>query len=543
MAAVTEKLLIEQPADGPEPISLDQQYWNEFRSPLNIPSAASYPITHISCPSVNPKRPTFSTDSFIVTSGARVDIFSSRTRKSVRQISRFKDDAHSAEIRQDGRVLVAGDDTGVIQVFDVNSRAILKTWDQQKQPVWTTKFSPTNLTAVLSTGDDRTVRLWDLPSQDPITTFTGHEDYVRSGAFIPDNVSGLLLSGSYDETVRIWDPRSPSRAAMTFKHAAPVEAVLPMPSGTTIIAAADNRVSILDIVAGKPLTVLKNHQKTVTSLCLASKGTRVVCGGLDGHVKIFDTSSWNVVAGLKYPSPILSLSVIPGSGSSTDKHLAVGMQSGVLSIRTKLSVQQQDKAKEREKEMQALVSGDIAEHDRKEAKKRKRSEQMKLSGRKFRPEIEAEGAVGVSIDGNAYTKPKKLAHWEQSLRKGRWAEALDKVLAPQPGYSVPTVHALLTALRHRTALMAALRGRDSVTLQPILKWVTKCIKDPKLVEICVEVALDIFYLYSDRMGMSTEIDELVRNLHQRVRREVSQSLQACQTEGMVEMLMASSVRS
>ena len=102
-----------------------------------------------------------------------------------------------------------GMETGTIQVFDVNSRAILKTWKEQKQPVHTVKWSPKDITALMSCGDDRTVRLWDLPSEASIHTFRGHQDYVRTGAFLPGQTSSLMVSGSYDQTVRLWDPRTP----------------------------------------------------------------------------------------------------------------------------------------------------------------------------------------------------------------------------------------------------------------------------------------------------------------------------------------------
>jgi len=122
-------------------------------------------------------------------------------------------------------VMVAGEDSGRIQVFDVNSRAILRTWTEHKQPVWTTKFSPTEKTTLMSASDDRTVRLWDLPTQESTHTFVGHSDYVRSGLFLPGAMSNMIVTGSYDATVRLWDPRVPMGAAMIFKHAAPVEAV------------------------------------------------------------------------------------------------------------------------------------------------------------------------------------------------------------------------------------------------------------------------------------------------------------------------------
>ena len=54
-------------------------------------------------------------------------MYSMRTDKVVKTVSRFRDVARSGNIRADGRLMVAGDDSGLVQVFDVNSRAILRT--------------------------------------------------------------------------------------------------------------------------------------------------------------------------------------------------------------------------------------------------------------------------------------------------------------------------------------------------------------------------------------------------------------------------------
>ena len=517
---------------GPSPLTPEQTYWRTFKSQQLVPSPSKNPITHISSPPPSLNTLAQASDHFAVTTGTRIQVFSVRSRKLVKTISRFDDIAHGAEIRRDGRVMVAGDESGAIQVFDVNSRAILKTWKEHKQPVWTTKFSSTEPTTLMSASDDRTVRLWDLPSQESTTTFIGHQDYIRSGTFMPGQASGLLVSGSYDQTVKLWDPRAPSNAVMTFKHTAPVEDVLPMPSGTTILTAADNQISVLDLVAARPLQILKNHQKTVTSLCLASNDTRLVSGGLDGHLKVFETTAWNVVAGSKYPSPILSLCVISAGGAREDRHLAVGMQSGNLSIKTRLSGQQKVKERERQKEMQALIEGNIEELDKKRAKKRPKGWEKRFRGQDFT----GEGA-DIIIEGRPKRnyKPKP---WEALLRKGKYAAALDEVLQGQNLLATVT---LLTALRHRSATRTALSGRDEVSLQPVFKWICKYITNPRYVNLCVDIGMLILDLYSAHMGESPDIDGLMARLHKVVRAEVDSSQQAWQTDGMLGMLINSGI--
>ena len=103
--------------------------------------------------------------------------------------------------------MLAGSDSGTIQAFDTASRAILKTWaGEHKQSVWVTQWHPQDLTSTMSCGDDGTIRLWDLPSDHSVWTGWGHNDYVRCGGFVGDN-GNLLVSGGYDSSIRLWDPR------------------------------------------------------------------------------------------------------------------------------------------------------------------------------------------------------------------------------------------------------------------------------------------------------------------------------------------------
>ena len=528
MAAEVQPIPQLKLASRPSSLTPEQTYWRTFKSPLALPSPTSHAVTHIAQPSVDPRTAQAAPETFVVTTGARVQIFSHRSRKLLKTITRFDDTAHSGEIRYDGRVLVAGDETGGIQVFDVNSRAILKTWKECKQPVWTTKWSPTETTSLMSCCDDATVRLWDLPSQNSLTVFRGHHDYVRCGQFMPGQASNLLVSGSYDQTVRLWDARIPEKAVMTFKHIAAVESVLSIPSGTTILASADNQIAVLDVIAGRPLHMIKNHQKTVTVMSLASNGSRLVSGGLDGHVKVFETTGWNVVAGSKYPSPVLSLAVVTSGAAREDKHIVVGMASGMLSIKTRLSGAQKVKERERQKEMEALLTGTVDEHDKKLGRKRPRGWEKRFRGRDFSGE-----GVDIIIDGNNHGKIKKQKTWEKDLHQQRYREALDFVLAQGDKMTVLT---LLTTLRYRSALRTSLEGRDEKSLQPIMKWVYSNISSPTFAQICVEVTMNIMDLYSRYLAQSLELAKQTEKLHKRIKEEVERAQQAGMTRGMLEML-------
>lgn len=178
------------------------------------------------------------------------------------------------------------------------------------RPVHTTHFSP-HTPQVLSGSDDTTVKLWDLSTQECITTLTPHTDYVRSALFHPTSPH-LVLSGSYDSTIRLHDVRLPpqSSTTMTMRHGgAPVEDILAFPTGGVAVSVGGPILRVWDLNMGKCVRALSNHQKTIT--CAAFDGTkgRVLTGGLDAMVKVYDVEDWKVVHTMRYPAPLLSLAV------------------------------------------------------------------------------------------------------------------------------------------------------------------------------------------------------------------------------------------
>ncbi|ETO35234.1 WD-40 repeat protein [Reticulomyxa filosa] len=55
---------------------------------------------------------------------------------------------------------------------------------------------------------DYTVCAWDIETTKKLTTYYGHENYVRSIKYGPGELRNTILSGSYDKSVRLWDIRT-----------------------------------------------------------------------------------------------------------------------------------------------------------------------------------------------------------------------------------------------------------------------------------------------------------------------------------------------
>jgi U3 small nucleolar RNA-associated protein 15 len=101
-----------------------------------------------------------------------------------------------------------------------------------------------------------------------------------------------------------------NNAGGTTSSTTPVEQVLMFPSGTVALSAAGPILRTWDLVAGgRCIRALSNHQKTITSLAFDANAGRLLTGGLDHMVKVYDVSMYQVVHTMRYPAAILCLGV------------------------------------------------------------------------------------------------------------------------------------------------------------------------------------------------------------------------------------------
>ncbi|KAH9943446.1 WD40 repeat-like protein [Epithele typhae] len=504
----------------------ESRHWRQYKHPVFIKEYA--PVTSVHFSPTKPHR-------YAVTAATRVQIYAPRTQKVTKTISRFNDIARSGCIRGDGKLVVAGDDTGLVQVFDINSRAILRTLDSHKQPVHVTKFSALDQTQILSCSDDTTVKVWDVPSQTAVTTFLDHTDYVRTGQFSTSNPH-LVLTGSYDSTVRLFDSRT-GVCEMVMgdafgeggtRNTAPVEQVLMFPSGTVALSASGPILRVWDLVAGGRCTrAMSNHQKTVTSLAFNSNASRLLTGSLDHMVKVYDVSTYRVVHTMRYPAPVLCMALSPD-----ETHIAAGMSDGTLSVRRR-----QPKASEpasqdlfsvaslRSGAFESFLGASIPNLGLGRTKEKKKS----------RP-------VGDTDELKVESKRKKrLRDYDKMLKNFRYSAALDAVLRK----NVPptTTFSLIQELVHRDGLRTALAGRDDVLLEPVLRLLLKHVSDPRFGEMVGDVAGVVIEMYSPVLGQSPLIDTLFVRLRKKVAAEIRFQKELVKAKGALDMILASAALS
>jgi hypothetical protein len=133
---------------------------------------------------------------YVVTNG----VISARNPRGGGESRRFGSNVRSLAISPDGHSLAAGGSNGKVIVFDPRTGQG-KELGAHSGDVNAVAFSP-NGKLVLSGGEDKIVRLWDVAEMKEIGRFEGHADEITGIAFANDRIG---VSASNDGTVRTID--------------------------------------------------------------------------------------------------------------------------------------------------------------------------------------------------------------------------------------------------------------------------------------------------------------------------------------------------
>ncbi|SLM36124.1 WD40/YVTN repeat-like-containing domain [Lasallia pustulata] len=156
--------------------------------------------------------------------------------------------------------------------------ACIQTLYGHSDTVWSVAFSHDG-TQVVSGSADNTVKIWDAGSGACLKTLEGHSGRVMSVAF------------SHDGT-QIWDAGSGACLKTLEGHSGRVRSVAFSHDGTQVVSGSeDNTVKIWDAGSGACLKTLEGHSGRVMSVAFSHDGTQVVSGSDDNTVKIWDAGS------------------------------------------------------------------------------------------------------------------------------------------------------------------------------------------------------------------------------------------------------------
>eukprot|EP00051_Salpingoeca_urceolata_P020402 m.305850 g.305850 ORF g.305850 m.305850 type:complete len:1526 (-) comp19613_c0_seq7:81-4658(-) len=174
-------------------------------------------------------------------------------------------------------------------------------------------------TMIITGGEDRSARVYRADTGELAWKVDEpHTDFVVSGDLSPDG--RYFVTGCKDKRVRVFllgDLHSPGNV-QSVESRTPVHtykfdrtyAVTFSPDGSTVsVGSDDKKIHVIDMETGQQTHRLKGHQDYVRTLAYSADGTRLLSGGKDGTLQIFDTDSMECILLVSSLSWVIDLAV------------------------------------------------------------------------------------------------------------------------------------------------------------------------------------------------------------------------------------------
>jgi WD40 repeat protein/serine/threonine protein kinase len=238
------------------------------------------------------------------------------------------------------------------QVWDVDNAAPVRHFGQD---ISLADFT-TDRTRAVSDGPADKLILWDVINGQPIQEFSGHTGAVSGVAIAPDDT--LAASIGNDRTLRLWQlPLPPEVEWIDSQFAGAVESVAISPDGKDLYVAAHGRVAVhglerhdhfsgghagtqwscvavtqngarwlaamgqtnsvdnvIEIHEGNDvIRKLRGHQDRITSAVFSKDGRQVLSGSKDGTIRVWDVQTEQKIAELNPGIAVNSVAFAPGN--------------------------------------------------------------------------------------------------------------------------------------------------------------------------------------------------------------------------------------
>jgi WD40 repeat protein/DNA-binding SARP family transcriptional activator len=235
----------------------------------------------------------FSPDSFLLAGGGEqktILLWDARSGEVLRTLSGHAREVECCVFSPDGTVLASGSHDGEIRLWDANTGEVLRAFAGHTHIVRALAFHPGG-EVLGSCSADGMVRLWQAHTGQLLHSLLGHQFDVNSLSFSPNGRA--LATGSASESVRVWDTATGYALDVFSGHSYMSRAVRfhPEPATQQVVSADSmGNIHVWDLRTGTS-KVLRSDAQAVYSLAYSRDGRHMVSGGMDGIVRVWDTTT------------------------------------------------------------------------------------------------------------------------------------------------------------------------------------------------------------------------------------------------------------
>ena len=218
-----------------------------------------------------------------------------------------KSTTYAIAMTPDRQMMVSGGNDRIITVRNLGNGRIIRTFTGHTGSIYALCLSPDGKTLV-SGGRDTTLKIWNLNTignYKPISptsrvigdglidTITGHSESINCVAFTPNQQ--ILVSGSEDNSIKLWDLATGECLATLEEHEAAVKSLAITPDGQLLVSgSADNTIKLWQLpdnasesICADPIYTLTGHTDWVKCLAITPDGQTLASGSQDKTIKLW----------------------------------------------------------------------------------------------------------------------------------------------------------------------------------------------------------------------------------------------------------------
>jgi mitogen-activated protein kinase organizer 1 len=189
-----------------------------------------------------------------------------------------------------GQYILTGSSDRNIRLWNPATSKLIQTYSAHGYEVLDLAVSSDN-SKFVSVGGDKIVFIWDVSTAQTLRRFSGHAGRIESCALGGEGGDGggesVVVTGSFDGTVKIWDLRSKStQPIMTFNEARDAVSAVEVLGHRIYAGSVDGRVRVYDLASGMCETDVLGA--SVTSVTPTQDGEAYLASTLDSKLRLMD---------------------------------------------------------------------------------------------------------------------------------------------------------------------------------------------------------------------------------------------------------------
>ncbi|KAI8815782.1 WD40-repeat-containing domain protein [Fimicolochytrium jonesii] len=195
---------------------------------------------------------------------------------------------HAITYSQDGNYILTASHDRSAKLWNPTTGLLIKTYEAHGKGVLAVAVPPAGAdnSRFVTGSEDRSVFVWDVGTGRPIRRFQGHHSRVNAVAFNQDGT--VIISGSYDASIRFWDCRAanarlPIQICSDAKDS--VESVRVVGS-EVLTGSVDGSIRIYDIRMGSLTADAIGHP--ITSATFSGDKNCILLSSLDSTIRLID---------------------------------------------------------------------------------------------------------------------------------------------------------------------------------------------------------------------------------------------------------------